>query len=405
MKRLTSTAIGGVLLVVVWVAPAVGHDRSISYSSWEIQGRRARVTVRLTQLELSRLPWVATAGVSMEAAVGAYLAQRLRLTAGENVCRVVDVPRPLPAAAGRAVYEWRLECPPHGDLRLESTLLLEVAPSHLHFARVIQDGGPPLERVLSDAERSWMIDGQTTVDGRTAARTSLRQYVGLGVNHIWTGYDHLAFLLALLLIGGSLGEAAKVVAGFTVAHSITLALAVLGYARPARAPIEALIGLSIVLVAAENAWLTSGRGRVLPGLIAAALAGLALAATRGHGQVPALTLLGLAVFVVGYFGLVARLPRPVPLRWAIAFVFGLVHGFGFAAVLLAVDVPAARLAEALFGFNVGVEFGQLVAIVLIWPLLRRAMRTRPRVDGLIVELGSAAALALGIFWFVTRAYG
>jgi hypothetical protein len=98
--------------------------------------------------------------------------------------------------------------------------------------------------------------------------------------------------------------------------------------------------------------------------------------------------------------------RPARLRAAVAFVFGLVHGFGFAGVLAEMELPTARLAPALFGFNVGVEIGQLAAVALAWPALVWISRASPqRWAPRVVEGGSAAVCGLGLFWFVTRAFG
>jgi hypothetical protein len=393
------------LTALAFAVSASAHDRSISYSTWDIRGRQAHITVRLAELDLSRLPWAATTNEQLDAAVGAYVTEQLQLRAGDIVCAVADGPRRLEATAGRAAYEWRVECPPSGALQIVSGLLLEVAPSHLHFARVARDGSPFLERVLSVDEPTWPLSG-SSADSQEPLGTSLAGYVALGVEHIWSGYDHLAFLLALLLVASSLREIATVVTGFTVAHSITLAVAVLGYMRPAPAPIEALIGLSIALVAAEDMWLVGGRQRMLPWLIAGALACSSWLAWAGYGRVPTLALAGLALFSICYFSLVGRVARPAPLRWAIAFVFGLVHGFGFAAVLLEANLSPDRLTRALFGFNVGVELGQLAFVAVIWPLLRLAARARSaRLHDLIVEFGSAAVFGVGLFWFVSRAYG
>lgn len=386
--------------------PASAHDRSTSYSSWDIRGRSAQVTVHIAQLELSRFPWMSSAGADLDRMLGAYFAEQLQLFAGAAPCVVTDAPRALDAPDGRAVYEWRLACPDGAPLQIRSTLMLDVAPSHLHFARVARDGSPVVERVLSDGEQWWSLEPTGSATGGAALGTSLVDYVILGVRHIWTGYDHLAFLLALLLIGGSVAEVARIVTGFTVAHSITLAIAVLGYARPEAGSVEALIGLSIALVAAENIWLLNQRRRGLPLLIAGAFVMLALAGLDGYGRVPALTLAGLAVFAACYFELLGVVSRPALLRWAIAFVFGLVHGFGFAAVLSEAHLPVERLAHALFGFNVGVELGQLAIVSVVWPLLHLA--GRPGHDPLrtaAVEIGSAAVCGLGLFWFVTRAYG
>jgi HupE / UreJ protein len=404
-SRLTFCGLCLALALVCFSTAAPAHNRSISYSAWEIDGTRARVTVRIADLDLSRLPLMAAETDERDRALAAYLTQHLQLFAGAVACTVTGKPQSIAAAPGRTVYEWQLLCPAADDLRIRSDLLFDVAPSHLHFARVRRGSSPPLERVLSDAERTWRLLDAASPHAAEEQGTSFVGYVLLGIEHIVTGYDHLAFLLALLLMQTSLREVAKVVTGFTVAHSITLGLATLGYVHPQAVAIEALIGLSIALVAIENVWLTSGRNRWLPWLIGGALACMAAAAARGYGRIPGITLAGLALFSVCYFGLLERAARPAPLRWTIAFIFGLVHGFGFAAVLLEADLSSVRLAQALFGFNVGVEIGQLAAVVMIWPLLHFVARPgRERVRAAVVEFGSAAVCGLGLFWFVVRAY-
>jgi hypothetical protein len=101
-----------------------------------------------------------------------------------------------------------------------------------------------------------------------------------------------------------------------------------------------------------------------------------------------------------------RSERPARIRAALAFAFGLVHGFGFAGVLGEMQLPTERLAPALFGFNVGVELGQLAVVVLIWPLLRGLERLFDgRLHRLTVDAASAGICGLGLFWFITRAFG
>ena len=386
---------------LLFATAAAAHDRTTSYSTWDIDGRDARVTVRLSLLDASRFPWFFEDDA--ETQMQRYLGQRLQLVAGDTPCQIAAEPKRLDAPPERLVYEWRVRCPAQGELSVRSDLLLDVAPSHLHFARVTRDGQPLLERVLSDAERAWPLGTASSSSEDDHGGTTLLGYIQLGIEHILTGYDHLAFLLALLLIEGSLWEVAKVVTGFTVGHSITLALAILGVLRPEASAIEALIGLSIALVAGENLWLLAGRPARLPWALGATLCALALVAARGWGGVPALTLAGLALFSVCYFALLERVSRPVRLRWAVAFLFGLIHGFGFAGVLVEAHLPTQRLVQALFGFNAGVELGQVAVVLLVWPLL--AWLANRSFGRLAVELTSAAVLALGTFWFVTRAYG
>jgi len=393
-------------LLISCTPSALAHDRTTSYSTWDIHGREAHVTLRLSAIDVTRFPWASTAAADLDRLLGQYFTEHLQLAAGSQACPVTDGPRRLSAPPGRVVFEWRATCPDTGALQIRASVLLDVAPAHLHFARVTRDGTHAQERVLSDAERSWILT-EASPQQRTVepSGTSLAGYIALGIAHILSGYDHIAFLLALLLIGSSLREVAAVVTGFTVAHSITLGLTVLGYVHPDRAPVEALVGLSIALVAAENIWLCGARGWTVPVALAGALGMLALAAVRGHGQVPALTLTGLAVFTLCYFGILRRRGHAGSLRWAIAFIFGLVHGCGFAAVLGEAGLPPDRVVHALLGFNVGVELGQLAIVASVWPVLQWLTHRRAPLRAAIVELGSAAVLALGVFWFVTRTFG
>jgi hypothetical protein len=394
------------LLCVLTPDSANAHGRSLSYSSWKLTGAGALVRVRIPRLELTRLALDPVLEPDTQQSVIGLLAERVRLSSHGQLCTPSVDPAPVAAPEGWVVYEWPLRCPDPGAPVISSTLLLDVAPSHLHFARVELPDGSVREAVLSEAQTSWSLgelSAKTSAKG--ASGTSLRGYLLLGIEHIATGYDHIAFVLALLLLAASLREVAGLVTGFTIGHSLTLALAVLGVVRPEPAAIEALIGFSIALVAAENSWLLGGRPRAVPWVVVTGLAALAAAALAGHGAVAASTLFGLALFSWCHFGLLDRVSRPARVRAAVAFAFGLVHGFGFAGVLAEMDLPTDRLVAALFGFNAGVEVGQLAVVALAWPLLRMLAHTRDgRWHDRVAELGSAAICGLGLFWFLTRTF-
>jgi len=393
------------LLLAVLPNPAKAHARSASYSSWMLHGREASITFRIPQLELTRLPWGIVQPPALRPELGAYLVHALRLEAGGTPCPVVDGPRALMAPRDRAVLEWRVRCPPDGALAIVSGVLREPAPSHLHFVRLHTDAGGVRERVLSKSQASWLLP----VAGESAQaplRQAIGRYVFLGIEHIATGYDHLVFLLGLLLLASRAQEVVTIVTGFTLAHSITLALAALGHLAPDPRAVNALIGVSIALVAAENAWLLAGRPRPLPWILVAVLGLMAALAAFGWSAIPALTCLGLALFVLCYFTLLERVDRPARLRFAIAFCFGLVHGFGFAGVLTSIQLPRIQLLPALLGFNLGVEIGQLGIVLLVWPLLAALARWRGGwTHRLVVEAGSGAVCALGVLWMVGRSLG
>ncbi len=385
---------------------ASAHGRSVSYSHWEIEGPDARVTLRLTLLELTRLRNRLGRSPSLDRDLADYLSSQLQLRADSETCAVVDVPRLLTASDGKVAFEWRIHCDAQMPTAIRSELFRDVAPAHLHFARLRHGDSATLERVLTEGNRSWPLAGGGPSPAPIPTGSSFSAYLALGVEHISTGYDHLVFLFALLLLASRLSEVVTIVTGFTLAHSITLGLAVFGGLRPEAIAVEALIGLSIVLVASENAWLLSGRRIVVPRLIGAALALMAALALAGVGSLPASIPAGLCIFALCYFGILKRVDRPVRFRVAISFVFGLVHGFGFAGVLEEISLSREKLATALFGFNLGVEVGQLVVVVALWPLLRAVAGWKHgALHRWAMEIGTGAVCAMGVFWLVSRTYG
>jgi hypothetical protein len=183
----------------------------------------------------------------------------------------------------------------------------------------------------------------------------IRRFVGAGIHHIFIGPDHILFVIGLLLLGGSIGRLLKIVTGFTVAHSITLALATLGILTPPARVIEPLIALSIVFVGVEN-----------------------LRALR------------------------LRDPAARDRRAWIAFLFGFVHGFGFASVLREFGLPAQALGVALFAFNLGVEIGQATIVFVTAPLLALVRRANASAGRVVATAGSWIVGLAGFYWFVQR---
>jgi hydrogenase/urease accessory protein HupE len=219
-------------------------------------------------------------------------------------------------------------------------------------------GGAIQTERLSPTRTTFVV--QATPGAGEVAATYLR----LGVEHILLGFDHLLFVLALVILVRSWARVAVTVTAFTIAHSMTLAAATLGFANVPGPPVEATIALSIMLVAVEI-----------------------LNARRGK---PSLT---------------ARLP------WLVAFSFGLLHGFGFAGALAEVGLPHHAIPVALLFFNVGVEIGQLAfvaAVLTAGGLFRTAMALRLEpalIQRTVNRLDVIAAYAIGTvaaFWLIER---
>lgn len=378
------------------VGSALGHGRSVSYSRWTLGAGDTAVEVRVAALDATLSgadPW------SELPVVASYVAAHV-LASREGVRCPAGVPQATLSEDGVVQVHVPFACSGGAPDTIGSRLFEERAPSHLHFARIVDGGGEVRERVLTAAAPLWVLGASDGAAARVTA-ASLADYVRLGLEHIRTGYDHLSFVMALLLLATSLPEVTGIVTAFTIAHSVTLAAAVLGLVHPSAAAVEALIGFSIALVAIENGWILGGFDRWTPWLVVGALV---LAAIAAPGQVGSLALLGVAGFAGCHAGLLRRSDRPARLRALVAFGFGLIHGFGFAGVLAEVELPRARLVPALVGFNVGVELGQLAVVVVGWTLLVAVDRVAAGARRRVAELGSAAILALGLFWFLTRGW-
>jgi HupE / UreJ protein len=235
------------------------------------------------------------------------------------------------------------------DAKIDYNLFVPGVSTASCLATILQNGN--VQNVVFTPENHEIsLAGDSA---RDAAPVDFKSFVFLGLEHILTGYDHLLFVLSLIALGGGLRYLLKVVTAFTLAHSVTLALTTLGIiALPGRI-IESGIALSIAYVAAENIFSRNKSG----------------------------------------------LERS---RWIITFVFGLLHGMGFAGLLGEMNLSTSSLPVALVGFNLGVELGQLAVVIPAFLLLRWLERWK--IGSQIRWSASAFAIIAGLYWFVERAF-
>lgn len=240
---------------------------------------------------------------------------------------------------------------PDGELT-QTFRLLSVLPSGYRVILGRQEDGATAAR-FAEGNAQTLVLPDRSEGASESPPLGLAGWIKLGVFHIFTGYDHLCFLAALLLVASGWRQVLAMVTAFTVAHSITLgstALGLIPLSETAQRWVEVAIAASIVFVAAEN--------------------------------------------------LVRRTHRH---RAAVTFGFGLVHGFGFASVLTSYGLGKA-VATGLFGFNLGVELGQACVVVALFPLVG-LLRRSPRPALWTVRGGSLAILVAGAFWMIQRALG
>ncbi|HUK02846.1 MAG TPA: HupE/UreJ family protein [Steroidobacteraceae bacterium] len=390
------------LLLLVWVGAAQAHTKSETHSVWQITGSSVHAAWSLPIVEANRLAGPDGAPPSNER-IANYLAAHVTVTSGGKACPAASPVRATAATAQFRRFEFAFRCPDPANIELHSSAFFELVPSHITFAQIETDQGEFIEQLFSRDEQTVAA---SAAQGGELQSASFLKYIELGIMHIFTGVDHMSFLLGLVLISRRLRDLVFVVTGFTLGHSATLALAVTGVIRPHAEFIDALVALTIALIGAENVAVASHRPRTVAASVGIAMALAALGHLLGFITLPATLLLGAGLFSASYLLMSGQLRDAARLRLLVTLVFGLIHGFGFASDLLEMKLPPSRLAELLVGFNCGVEIGQLTLVLVLLGLvavLVRAKLALPR--PIVVDVVSAALVGLGVFWFVSRSYG
>lgn len=389
-----------VLVAMCWLAaPAWAHTRSQSQSLWTVNGDTLDARVESDAVDVTRL-YALGGDAPLEDTFAHAIDDAFTVAADGRPCARAASARARLGAAGRIGAELKFNCPPgalaSGRVIIESRLFLPVSPSHLHFLAlreaatnrtaeaVLTEGAPRAALVLSAAplnETFW---------------SALSRFFPVGAAHVISGLDHVAFILALvLLVRGRAREILFAATGFTLGHTVTLALAATGVLRPDTGAIEVLIAFTIGFVALEIG--DGGRERMRAASAFAAMAlVLAGAAALAHmAPLSPLIWFGLAAFVWAY-------PRGFPKSTVgLAAVFGLIHGCGFAGALNALDLPRAHLLASLLGFNLGVEAAQVVVIGAAL-LAGVAARRAPGFTQTGASLASAGLFGVSAYWFVAR---
>jgi hypothetical protein len=354
-------ALAAIAVVAACASTARAHSSSISYVDIAVEARTVRVTLQISNRDLYE-----AIGVDKDRAVDraeverardrllAYVADRVHVKNGDADCapdgRTLAFADKSDGffAVTRVDYVCKRTA---AAVTVEYDLFFDLDPMHQGLARIELPGQPERQHVFRGAARTLHLDRPVSLFDH------LRDYCLLGMEHIFTGYDHLAFLFGLLLVATTRGLRGGtryilgVVTAFTVAHSVTLIAAGLGWVRLPSRFVESAIALSIAYVAVEN--------------------------------------------------LAVREPKH---RWLLTFFFGLVHGFGFASVLAEIGLPPSGVIPSLVSFNVGVELGQLtvvcaVAPILLWLVPRYQQSARVR------TLGSIILFVLSTYWFFERVLG
>jgi hypothetical protein len=361
-----------VLLISLLAAPTWAHKPSDSYltltvqqdhidGQWDIALRDLDSAIGLNSDGNREITWGEVR--DKHDAIGAYALSRLALSIGKQACttRVLEHLIDYHTDGAYSVLRFRADCgEPIEQLGVGYQLLFDIDAQHKGLLRLTHDGH------TTSAIFSQESPLQKFSTAKPSPWNERLQFIHEGIWHIWLGFDHVLFLLALLLPAVLVRQEGRwqaagdfssvwwhvisIVTAFTVAHSLTLSLAALDIVRLPSRFVESTIAASVVLAGLGNLY-----------------------------------------------------PMMTNRRWMVAFGFGLIHGFGFAAVLTDLGLPQHSLLLSLVSFNVGVEIGQLAIVAAFLPLayLIRRSWSYPR---LVLTGGSLAVIVIALIWFTERAF-
>ncbi|MEO8706531.1 MAG: HupE/UreJ family protein [Kofleriaceae bacterium] len=350
------------VLVLGSTGLAAAHPLDMGYLKIDSNGQTVTIVLDVEGTVAAHLIGAEVAGLDAAARAEDLANASYRMgaiTTNAGACTWTTTTAELRAATNTLSQTGKAECPAGSTtLRWEFPFTAKLAST---FQLLVKAHGFAGDHVV-------IVDKVAPVVELTgeSAKLGLGEFVWSGVEHIgaapseWhdkdgfklaDGIDHIMFLLALLLGGGTLLQLLGIATGFTIGHSVTLALAGLDILRPPPSLIEPLIALTIALAAVE-----AFTGKF-----------------KAH-------------------------------RWKIATAFGFIHGFAFASALAEMDLAASGLAKALFGFNLGVELGQVAIILIVAPMIIAMYRYRPNAAKFIVQGAAAAIFIAGMYWFFERTF-
>ncbi len=339
---------------ILFFSPSYAHQNSMGYAQLKVSQNSVAMNLKILPHDINAISRIDKNGdqkysqkevKSAEAIIFFYVQNKLKVFSDGKVCAFSPGALYYTEDQKYVQLEAQYKCKQGEKILVQSTLFMEEDPGFRLVGRMELKGREE-EWVFQKGKPEWEV----FASGGTLLLRQLAQFVHLGIEHIFFGYDHIMFLFGLLLLGGSFRNLLKIVTSFTIAHSLTLILATLQIITLPVRFTESAIALSIMYIAIENFFI-----------------------------------------------------KDTDKRWRITFFFGLVHGFGFSSVLREMGLPEHGLILSLLSFNVGVEIGQACIVSILFPVVLFASRFQG--NSKFIRVTSCIILAFGAVWFFQRAFG
>lgn len=396
-----------VIILFFLLSPLNAHYFSESFSKWNVVDNKVEANFSLLTLESTRIFQVENyqkimfeENLSETDVFKIYLSQHLKVTSEGKNCSLVDEIKELNSQEGSLNLSLNFECPSNKEIKIINNALFNLVQSHIHIARIYIDNNLYTEKALFFNDQSIDLNEEKE---NNSFSNSFYKFFSLGLDHILSGYDHLLFILGLLLLVTNLKRLLLVITGFTIGHSLTLSLSVINIIQVKSSLVEALIGYTIMFVGLEYLYKENNDHRVSMIFITTLSLLLLIFGNLINPNFPYFLILGILLFSLGYFYLLKNLNSENNLLSIITIIFGLIHGFGFGGFLLGSKISSENIFSGLLGFNLGVEVGQIIFVLLILLIYKLLMTLKiTKIIEVIKNLSFFAVVFFGFFFFIQR---
>ena len=396
-----------VIILFFLLSPLNAHYFSESFSKWNVVNNKVEVNFSLLTLESTRIFQVENyqkimfeENLSETDVFKIYLSQHLKVTSEGKNCSLVDEIKELNSQEGSLNLSLNFKCPSNKEVKIINNALFNLVQSHIHLARIYIDNNLYTEKALFFNDQSIDLNEEKE---NNSFSNSFYKFFSLGLDHILSGYDHLLFILGLLLLVTNLKRLLLVITGFTIGHSLTLSLSVINIIQVKSSLVEALIGYTIMFVGLEYLYKENNDHRVSIIFVTTLSLLLLIFGNLINPNFPYFLILGILLFSLGYFYLLKNLNSENNLLSIITIIFGLIHGFGFGGFLLGSKITSENIFSGLLGFNLGVEVGQIIFVLLILLIYKLLMTLKiTKIIEVIKNLSFFAVVFFGFFFFIQR---
>ena len=401
MKTFNSHLIS-ILLLLLFQSESVAHTKSVSYSTWNIQEDQIILNFTVSSREITKLREYQINYPNLNDSLKSHLIQKIY----SDQIKSEPLTNVLNTEIGMTGLSLIFDTNQFEKYIFDMNIFFEEIPSHIHYARINHHMGQMRTLVLNQNNHEIIIFSELNAVEEQEWFDSFKQYIGLGFTHILEGIDHLLFLLALLILCKSFKSLVFAATGFTIGHSLTLGLAASNIVIPQVNIIESLIGWTIILASIESINLPRHELRIIQSGVLLIVIAMILLSALNINELKIGFILGLGMLTLAILKLGEEPDQSEKLRPILAIIFGTIHGFGFANILSEISLDRTNFLVSLLGFNIGVEIGQILVLIIMWGLMS-FLATKILSNNIkkITGLVSSILCSIGLYWFLTRLIG